>query len=1089
MDMTYHSFNLTDFLVLPIRAQNACLIMRKYSGAILFESFEVDPPNAEIMGTIGRVRRAFPGPAISVPDETAMDPSFQKELISFLAQMDAEVLEDSSASTRKANSDVPEERDTADPHFITELLTAILRGLPGSRPMAVGQIEKHIRNDISCKGAHKPWRRSSLWLITRVALQTTLERILGQAGTTDFKAFMIFLMSSIPRYQDCTNVSSDSLFCMRAKLARRVCKLSPNVPEFVISETTKAVDDISSMLNARWLDLQSQYNQAPVWTPGNLDIEADTQLSLLHSKEYIRNRLSQAQITSSPNCFQPTESPRLFHILEDLRAFTVTNLREVFQKEPMISLIDIETFVAKRMDQWVELHLDSASACGTLSDCLEFYAQSATNQYKGNPENESIKFLTLFQLWVALDRLVTKQIPLLLDYSPEVPEKILDPLLIRDPLFIQRLLYVQNYLFIRRKNANDGSIFTSTISERSFSVRYFNDSQQLQSLRRLIETEARETREAKCKELRQKKNEYDSILHRAAYLNHTYTYSNYHGTERHMTYWCDKCRLEDTAQQMEIEVHEWPLPSRELPLKATVFESKCPYQFQMWRTSTYMLLHDVCRPNKTDSHKDTPPVSLANYGGLRKYLCDSDLARVTYASSTKSFLNSHYSSEKVSIATADSICVNNGLTFDIFDSQLGRWVFESFIDCWIEDFCTYKLSSTSPYLPLQGSLKIATDAEASNVAISSQASAPTELSLHEYLSFSTLRCGLNLQWLNIVRELRAGILSFSRVEIQMLVAQTTTQMGSFSTSESFGFVWHILLKDEQYGKTLLSEIEGLLSNIEGNWLHIMSLRTAILLVNQLLSMNTDAKIVKLGRDTLKRCREIAFSWVEKIFNVLTDADSETTINELRRRICDAALVCRATYYHLDWDNINSASVITKLVYCSIFLKQNLAPNSSTVGELCFFIAQDLRLSNLIMSTLCAHITQQPEGLNNAIRKVWSDFQPCSKWRQLPCPNDRWLTVSSHSTACQNTLHLNLLDGTLLINGKPIKRLPSSITTHSTYMRILGSVCIWDIFLISHCSHYIFDRKLWMSFPPTFLKWSSSHVNRYHPPVSLCAFPY
>ena len=128
--MTYHSFNPTDFLVLPIRAQNACLIMRKVSGAILFESFEVDPPNAKIMGTIGRVRRALPGPAISVPDETAMDPSFQRELASFLTQMDADILEDSSASTRKANSDVPEERDTADPHLITELLTAILRGLP-----------------------------------------------------------------------------------------------------------------------------------------------------------------------------------------------------------------------------------------------------------------------------------------------------------------------------------------------------------------------------------------------------------------------------------------------------------------------------------------------------------------------------------------------------------------------------------------------------------------------------------------------------------------------------------------------------------------------------------------------------------------------------------------------------------------------------------------------------------------------------------------------------------------------------------------------------------------------------------------------
>ena len=151
------------------------------------------------------------------------------------------------------------------------------------------------------------------------------------------------------------------------------------------------------------------------------------------------------------------------------------------------------------------------------------------------------KFLTVFQLWIALDRLVTTQIPLLLDYSPEVPKTILDPLLIRDPLFIQRLLYVQTYLSTRRKNAHDGSVFTSRISEGAFAVRYYNSSQDLQSLRSLIETEAQKTCKAKCREFRYKENEYDSILQRAASLDHPYTYSR-DGTERHKPNWCDMQR-------------------------------------------------------------------------------------------------------------------------------------------------------------------------------------------------------------------------------------------------------------------------------------------------------------------------------------------------------------------------------------------------------------------------------------------------------------------------------------------------------------------------------------------------------------------
>jgi hypothetical protein len=67
---------------------------------------------------------------------------------------------------------------------------------------------------------------------------------------------------------------------------------------------------------------------------------------------------------------------------------------------------------------------------------------------------------------------------------------------------------------------------------------------------------------------------------------------------------------------------------------------------------------------------ETPPVSLAKYGGLRNYL--GDLSRVTYASSTKSFSQSHFSSQKVSIAMEDSVCVNNGLTFGLFHSHRER---------------------------------------------------------------------------------------------------------------------------------------------------------------------------------------------------------------------------------------------------------------------------------------------------------------------------------------------------------------------------------------------------------------------------------
>jgi hypothetical protein len=114
-------------LVLLIRAQNAGIIIRKFRDKTVFESFEVFPPDAVVMGAKGKLLCSYPVPAIAVPCETVDDTTFREELASFLVQMNVDSL-DSAAATTKARSTV-EERDTAHPRYITQLLTGILRGM------------------------------------------------------------------------------------------------------------------------------------------------------------------------------------------------------------------------------------------------------------------------------------------------------------------------------------------------------------------------------------------------------------------------------------------------------------------------------------------------------------------------------------------------------------------------------------------------------------------------------------------------------------------------------------------------------------------------------------------------------------------------------------------------------------------------------------------------------------------------------------------------------------------------------------------------------------------------------------------------
>lgn len=220
-----------DVLALLIRAQNAGVIMRKLEEETIFKSFEVMPPNVEVIKATGKLLRSYPGPAIAVSGDIVRQPDFCRELASFLVQMNVDNL-DSTMTMTKGGSTVPEERDSIHPRYITHLLTGILRGM--GCPAKVPRVQKRIADDVLWKDAFKPWRRASIWLVIRVALQTSLEREHGDRGHHFYKSFMAFMMAGILRLAVKKGLPSDLLFCMRAKASRRLYKLGEAAPEFIL---------------------------------------------------------------------------------------------------------------------------------------------------------------------------------------------------------------------------------------------------------------------------------------------------------------------------------------------------------------------------------------------------------------------------------------------------------------------------------------------------------------------------------------------------------------------------------------------------------------------------------------------------------------------------------------------------------------------------------------------------------------------------------------------------------------------------------------------------------------------------------------
>lgn len=109
------------------------------------------------------------------------------------------------------------------------------------------------------------------------------------------------------------------------------------------------------------------------------------------------------------------------------------------------------------------------------------------------------------------------------------------------------------------------------------------------------------------------------------------------------------------------------------------------------------------------------------------------------------------------------------------------------------------------------------------------------------------------------------------------------------------------------------------------------------------------------------------------------------------------------------------------------------------------IDRDRRLSLILEGCLRDAIQADPSnlGVDCAVQLVWPGYRPSpSRWKPLPSPNSRWLVCETAPTRDRysQTVHINLLDGSLLVNGKPSNRLPSDITGDSAYHLLLGNVC-------------------------------------------------
>ena len=1030
-----------DILPLHIRAQNAGLIIRRFSDQYSFESFELSPTNGAVIGTVGRLRRCFPGAAIAIGQDRIADINFVEPLADLLARLDAQTPEEAMPIIRKANSEVVEIRDTSHPRFVTEMVTGILRAI--GQPIDVSRIHKHTREDILWKDALRPWRRSPMWLFLRVTLQTSLLDTNDKISCLNYKFFMVFFMANVLESALEASLPTEKLFIMTAKISRRVLKLGALHDNTWLEYVEKVVGSAQQEMTRRWELVEK--NSDPLmtrrnWHPSKLSFLDDTKLSLPKLRPYLTSVLTRPAITSTSCYFTSACGRRILQSSSELPDLSL--LLGAGSDSVSLHLVDLERWVCESLDSWLLKNVEREDASTNLSNLMSAYTTAASSAYVDMPEDISLMLLTLMDLWVALDRCALHHYPILRDYDPGFPPSVFEPLLLPRKSQMERLLHVEQYLESRRNQTkpNYPSIFKSIDAADSFSVRYFEKSPHHQKLRKMIEAKALAERTQKIAELARKIQQHRDLIERSDRLNCEFvtTWRNRKGRTVHSGS-CQKCRLRATANSISIEVHEWPLPNEDLQAKAVVFELDMPNVICKWRDTTYCLLVDTLSI-ETGRNLEPKIYTLYNYDGASEFI-NSKEARVQLASTTKPFAVSHYRSKNISLANEANICVNNGLHYSLYDSKRRNWTEELLDHFDIREKCTPKLSN-GPYKGLQYTLN--NTIHTSNDVIAGQDKCPAALTLHEFYAYGTLRSGHRLQWRNIIRELTTNILNFSRQETHALITQAAWQAGP-SEEKTLHRESHVDLEEKGFGMSLGSTLNDAISAVESNWQGAVAVRTFIALASRLLSFSRYNAVREDCARFLRRARKISLRWTREIGQKLQDEEREKERRTLNMQTLEMALTCYGTFdvepHQLQrlFESDEDVAIATE---CSIIVHDRCpAVTTNVPTPMKALLQRHRRISCSLESALRDRIVGGCVGLDNTLRLLWGGYRSGSPWKAMEAPSERWLVtkISSEDSISSMLVHYNLLDGSLLVNGSPLTRLPRSYESHPTFYRLFGEV--------------------------------------------------
>lgn len=893
-----------------------------------------------------------------------------------------------------------------------------------------------------------------MWLLIRVSTQLVISR---SSGSQDlYRGIMVFIMSYILKSATSHEFAPDLIYTMTAKIDRRLRKLSgagnPVLPQAVMASIDNILQQSFDFLAKTW-DTCQQLDSRDLQLSrlSALDFEQDTMVALPKLDDYIKGTRTRQPENNSAG-FMP--SSRLMKLeLGFLPSLPDRHFNDVYAAA---NLSQFEHWVAHHIDDWLTANTRE-TVCQKLHNLMIQYHDLAQVRYSGNPEATSVMVLTMFELWVACDKAAIQQCPLLSEYDPGIPTDALQNLLL--PLLDQmkRLLQIEEYIDCRRIGSMKRTDLLFATSDSSFASQYFARSSTHQELMSRIVSDAKAARKKKLEELEKVQAEYHRLDVLDNEIDHEYTTKVINNrsvpprTKEVHSHKCQKCIYQNQRQELSIEVHEWPLPSRSSEAYTVVFELDTPLWFANWRDARLVLLKDVLKGQRTKDQDSRRRFFLSsNDPHLLKWRSNrSSDQRMDLMSLNKAAITTHYRSKTIATLSESEIFVPNGLFYNYYDKRSNEYPGEYTFKNVVPLACTY----TMPCQHLQRFLfrpASAPDGPDPNVVIASQDACPANMTLEEYKEFGILPLGHHIQWANIKLQLAMPSLDFKKPETTLLLLQCAYQAGprlaetctsAVSRNEGQKALRssHDFFNSEENAQSLIKHLMEALQRVKSNWESSQALLVFVAIAARTLSLSGFVKVRMDCLEFLSIARQIAMSWLNSLRDKAYAAEDHNDKTAFTAKSVEVALICTSTF-DIDGKYLNhvlagkgNASI---LVQASIVIRE---------GEDTLASEKEPHLAILAMRRkrlLCRAyeiLAQHPTELDDAVKKAWSAYVPGSGWRAVLEAADHWVTTNTLATShvASMSVHYNLLSGELLVNGLLLDQPPPAYRAHSQYSTLFG----------------------------------------------------